>query len=291
MTERAHGRRPLFTLRAGARELRLGERTAVMGIVNVTPDSFSDGGAYFDPARAVAHGLELAAAGADILDVGGESTRPGSEPVGEEEELRRVVPVVRALAQRAGVAVSVDTTKAAVAAAALEAGAAIVNDVSALRFDPALGAVVAGAGAALVVMHMQGAPRTMQQDPRYDDLLGEVRAELAAALGRAAAAGVDPERVLIDPGIGFGKTLEHNLALIERLGDLAALGRPILVGPSRKAFIGRLTGAAPAERLEGTIAACVLSAARGAHVVRVHDVAAVRRALAVADAILAGGAA
>jgi dihydropteroate synthase len=262
-----------------------------MGIVNVTPDSFSDGGAFFDTARAVAHGLELAAAGADILDVGGESTRPGSDPVPEPEELRRVVPVVRALAERGGVAVSVDTTKAAVAAAALAAGATIVNDVSALRFDPALAGVVARAGALLVVMHMQGAPRTMQLDPRYDDLLGEVRAELSAALGRAAAAGVDPEQVLVDPGIGFGKTLEHNLALIDRLGELAALGRPILVGPSRKAFIGRLTGAPPAERQEGTIAACCLAAARGAHVVRVHDVAAVRRALVVADAILAGGAA
>jgi dihydropteroate synthase len=291
MGERAHGRRPRFTLRAGTRELRLGERTAIMGIVNVTPDSFSDGGAFFDTARAVAHGLELAAAGADILDVGGESTRPGSDPVPEPEELRRVVPVVRALAERGGVAVSVDTTKAAVAAAALAAGATIVNDVSALRFDPALAGVVARAGALLVVMHMQGAPRTMQLDPRYDDLLGEVRAELSAALGRAAAAGVDPEQVLVDPGIGFGKTLEHNLALIDRLGELAALGRPILVGPSRKAFIGRLTGAPPAERQEGTIAACCLAAARGAHVVRVHDVAAVRRALVVADAILAGGAA
>ena len=280
-----------FTLRAGAHELALGGRTLIMGIVNVTPDSFSDGGAFLDPAAAVEHGLRLAAEGADILDVGGESTRPGAAPVPLEEELRRVVPVVRGLAARCAVPVSVDTTKAAVARAALAEGAAIVNDVSALRFDPALGPAVAAAGAALVLMHMRGEPRTMQQGPRYDDLLGEVRAELAAALARAAAAGVDPARTIVDPGIGFGKSLEHNLELLERLGELEALGRPVLVGPSRKSFIGRITGAPPGERVEGTIAACCLAAARGAHVVRVHDVAAVRRGLAVADAILAGGAA
>jgi dihydropteroate synthase len=280
-----------FTLRAGSHTLALGERTLVMGIVNVTPDSFSDGGAFLDPAAAVEHGLRLASEGADILDVGGESTRPGAAPVPEEEELRRVVPVVRGLAARCAVPVSVDTTKAAVARAALDAGASIVNDVSALRFDPALGPAVAAAGAALVLMHMRGEPRTMQQEPRYDDLLGEVRAELAAALARAEAAGIDPGRTVVDPGIGFGKTLEHNLALIGRLAELEALGRPILVGPSRKSFIGRITGAPPGERVEGTIAACCLAAARGAHAVRVHDVAAVRRGLAVADAILAGGAA
>ena len=280
-----------FTLRAGAHELALGGRTLIMGIVNVTPDSFSDGGAFLDPAAAVEHGLRLAAEGADILDVGGESTRPGAAPVPLEEELRRVVPVVRGLAACCAVPVSVDTTKAAVARAALAEGAAIVNDVSALRFDPALGPVVAAAGAALVLMHMRGEPRTMQQGPRYDDLLGEVRAELAAALARAAAAGVDPARTIVDPGIGFGKSLEHNLELLERLGELEALGRPVLVGPSRKSFIGGITGAPPAERVEGTIAACCLAAARGAHAVRVHDVAAVRRALTVADAILARGAA
>jgi dihydropteroate synthase len=280
-----------FTLRAGSYTLALGERTLVMGIVNVTPDSFSDGGAFLDPAAAVEHGLRLASEGADILDVGGESTRPGAAPVSTEEELRRVVPVVRGLAARCAVPVSVDTTKAAVARAALDAGASIVNDISALRFDPALGPAVAAAGAALVLMHMRGEPRTMQQEPRYDDLLGEVRAELAAALARAEAAGIDPGRTLLDPGIGFGKTLEHNLALIERLAELEALGRPILVGPSRKSFIGRITGAPPGERVEGTLAACCLAAARGAHAVRVHDVAAVRRGLAVADAILAGGAA
>jgi dihydropteroate synthase len=277
-----------FSLRLGEGALALGERTAIMGIVNVTPDSFSDGGSFFDPAAAVAHGLRLAVEGADILDVGGESTRPGAHPVPEREEVRRVVPVVRELAARAGVPVSIDTTKAAVAQAALAAGATMVNDVSALRLDPRLGEVVARAGAALVIMHMQGDPRTMQQAPRYDDLLGEVIAELAAGVGRAAAAGVGPDRILVDPGIGFGKTLEHNLELLDRLDELAALGRPILVGPSRKAFIGRILDLPPAERLEGTIAACCLAAARGAHVVRVHDVGAVRRALRVCDAILGG---
>jgi len=284
-------RRRAFSLRLGARVLELGERTAIMGIVNVTPDSFSDGGAFFDPQAAIEHGLRLAGEGADILDVGGESTRPGAEPVSEQEEVRRVVPVVRELAARSGVPVSIDTTKADVAEAAIKAGATIVNDVSALRVDPRLGAVVARSGAALVIMHMQGTPRTMQQAPRYDDLLGEVIAELSAGIGRAAAAGVEPDRILVDPGIGFGKSLEHNLELLERLGELEALGRAILVGPSRKAFIGRLLDLPAAERVEGTIAACCCAADRGAHVVRVHDVGPVRRALRVADAIRGGRAA
>lgn len=274
-----------FSLRLGARVLELGERTAIMGIVNVTPDSFSDGGTFLDPAAAIGHGLRLVGEGADILDVGGESTRPGAKPVSEQEEVRRVVPVVRELAARSGVPVSVDTSKAVVAEAALAAGATIVNDISALRFDPRLGEVVARSGAALVIMHMQGTPRTMQQAPHYDDLLGEVIADLAAAVGRAVAAGVDPDRILVDPGIGFGKNLEHNLELLDRLGELAVLGRAILVGPSRKAFIGRLLDLPAAERIEGTIAACCCVADRGAHVVRVHDVGPVRRALRVADAI------
>jgi dihydropteroate synthase len=271
--------RRVSSLRLGAHVLRLGERTAIMGIVNVTPDSFSDGGAFLNPAAAVEHGLRLAGEGADILDVGGESTRPGAAPVSEQEELRRVLPVVRELAARSGVPVSIDTSKAAVAAAALAAGATIVNDVSALRFDPSLGKVVAGA--ALVIMHMQGTPRTMQQAPHYDDLLGEVIADLAAGIERATAAGVDPDRILVDPGIGFGKSLEHNLELLDRLGELAVLGRAILVGPSRKAFIGRLLDLPAAERVEGTIAACCCA-------VRVHDVGQVRRALRVTDAILGG---
>jgi len=283
-------RRRRFSLRLGGRVLELGERTAIMGIVNVTPDSFSDGGTFLDPAAAIEHGLRLAGEGADILDVGGESTRPGAEPVSEQEEVRRVAPVVRELAARSGVPVSIDTSKAAVAEAALAAGATIVNDVSALRLDPRLGEVVARSGAALVIMHMQGTPRTMQQAPHYDDLLGEVLAALAAGVERAAAAGVEPDRILVDPGIGFGKSLEHNLELLDRLGELEVLGRAILVGPSRKAFIGRLLDLPAAERIEGTIAACCCAADRGAHVVRVHDVGPVRRALRVADAIRKGAA-
>ena len=286
----AGARRRRFSLRLGEVTLALGERTAIMGIVNVTPDSFSDGGTFLDPAAAVAHGLRLAAEGAEILDVGGESTRPGARPVPEAEELRRVVPVVRELAARAGVPVSIDTTKAAVAEAALGAGATMVNDVSALRFDPRLGEVAARARAALVIMHKQGTPGTMQQAPHYDDLLGEVVAELAAGAARAAAAGIDPDRILVDPGIGVGKALEHNLELLDRLDALAALGRPIMVGPSRKAFIGRILDLPASERIEGTIAACCLAAARGAHLVRVHDVGVVRRALRVCDAILGGAA-
>jgi len=281
MTTRRRG----YSLRLGACVLELGERTAIMGIVNVTPDSFSDGGTFLDPTAAIEHGLRLVGEGADILDVGGESTRPGAEPVSEQEEVRRVVPVVRELAARSGVPVSIDTSKAAVAQAALAAGATIVNDISALRLDPRLGAVVARSGAALVIMHMQGTPRTMQQAPHYDDLLGEVIADLAAGVGRAAAAGVEPDRILVDPGIGFGKSLEHNLELLDRLGELAVLGRAILVGPSRKAFIGRLLDLPAAERLEGTIAACCCAADRGAHLVRVHDVGPVRRALRIVDAI------
>jgi dihydropteroate synthase len=261
-----------------------------MGIVNVTPDSFSDGGAFAGTEAAIEHGLRLAAEGAAILDVGGESTRPGAGPVPEAEELRRVLPVIRGLAARAGVPVSVDTTKAAVAEAALAAGATIVNDVSALRFDPRLGELAARAGAALVLMHMRGEPRTMQEDPRYGDLLGEVVAELAAGVARAAAAGIGQERIIVDPGIGFGKALEHNLELLDRLDALTILGRPILVGPSRKAFIGRILDLPASERIEGTIAACCLAAARGAHLVRVHDVGAVRRALRVCDAILGAAA-
>jgi dihydropteroate synthase len=258
-----------------------------MGIVNVTPDSFSDGGRFLDPAAAVAHGRALLAEGADVLDVGGESTRPGAAPVGAAEELDRVLPVVTALAQ-AGATVSVDTTKAAVAAPCLAAGARWVNDVSALRADPDLAGAAADAGAEVCLMHMLGEPRTMQADPRYDDVVDDVRAFLEARLAAAVAAGVPEERIWLDPGIGFGKTLEHNLALLGRLDALVALGRPVLVGTSRKSFLGRLTGRSDAaDRLAGTLATTVLARARGARGFRVHDVAAARDALLVADATLA----
>jgi dihydropteroate synthase len=257
----------------------------LMGVVNVTPDSFSDGGLYLDPALAIAHGKELVAAGAEVLDVGGESTRPGAEPVGEDEELRRVVPVIQGL-RDAGARISVDTSKAAVAAAALDAGAEIVNDVTALRGDPGMAALCAERGATVVLMHMLGEPRTMQEDPRYEDVVADVKAFLAERLQAAVAAGVDEERVWLDPGIGFGKTGAHNMELLRRLGELRELGRPLVVGTSRKSFIGRVDGSPAAERLGGTIASSVLAAAEGADVLRVHDVSEVRQALTVATAIL-----
>jgi dihydropteroate synthase len=260
----------------------------LMGIVNVTPDSFSDGGLFLDPARAIAHGRELAAAGADILDVGGESTRPGAEPVDAAEELWRVEPVVEALAADAGpgVAVSLDTAKAAVAAVALDAGAEIVNDVTALRSDPELAWLCADRGCAVVLMHMLGTPRTMQDDPRYVDVMDDVKAFLAARIETAVVAGIAEERIWIDPGIGFGKTAAHNLELLRRLGELRDLGRPVVIGASRKSFIGTLTGRGVTERIGGTIAASVIALARGADVLRVHDVAELRDAVATAEAIL-----
>lgn len=256
-----------------------------MGIVNVTPDSFSDGGLYLDAEAAVAHGRELLGEGADILDVGGESTRPGADAVGADEERRRTEPVVRALAAT-GATVSIDTSKASVARAALDAGAGIVNDVTALRADPELADLCAERGCGLVLMHMQGSPRTMQEDPRYDDVVDDVRAFLSERADAALAAGVFGDRIWVDPGIGFGKTLEHNLELLRRLPELRALGHPIVIGTSRKTFIGQLTGREPAERIGGTIASNVLALAGGADVFRVHDVRPVREALQVADAIL-----
>jgi dihydropteroate synthase len=259
--------------------------TKLMGVVNVTPDSFSDGGLYLDPEAAIAHGRQLVAAGAEILDVGGESTRPGAEAVSEEEELRRVIPVIQGLVAT-DADVSVDTSKAAVAAAALDAGAEIVNDVTALRGDPGMAALCAERGATVVLMHMRGKPRTMQDDPHYEDVVAEVKAFLAERLEAAVAAGIAEERVWLDPGIGFGKTLAHNMELLRRLGELRDLGRPLVIGTSRKSFIGKVDGSAADERLGGTIASSVLAAAEGAEVLRVHDVAEVRQALAVATAIL-----
>jgi dihydropteroate synthase len=251
----------------------------------VTPDSFSDGGRYLDAGAAVRHGVELVGDGAAVLDVGGESTRPGALPVGEAEELRRVLPVVEGLA---GVAtVSVDTSKAAVAEAAIEAGASIVNDVTALRGDGDMAALCAERGVGVVLMHMPGTPRTMQDDPRYEDVVDDVKAFLAERVDAAVAAGIDEERIWVDPGIGFGKTLEHNLELLRRLGELRGLGRPLVIGTSRKSFIGKIDGSAVDDRVGGTIASSVLAAAEGADVLRVHDVAEMAQALRVAGAILA----
>jgi dihydropteroate synthase len=255
-----------------------------MGVVNVTPDSFSDGGAFEDAGAAIAHGRRLAAEGADILDIGGESTRPGAEPVPADEELRRVLPVVEGLAGAARI--SIDTMKLRVAEAALDAGASYVNDVTAFRHEPELAALVADRGADCCLMHMLGEPRTMQRDPRYADVVADVKAFLAERLAYAVAAGVAEERIQLDPGIGFGKTLEHNLELLRRLDELTDLGRPLVIGTSRKSFLGRITGRDVTERIPGTIATCVLALERGARVFRVHDVAEVADALKVTAATL-----
>ncbi len=273
-------------IRAGNLSMHFDRCPYVMGIVNVTPDSFSDGGKFFDRKQAVDLALRLVEEGADILDVGGESTRPGSDPVSEEEEIRRVLPVIEAVVKYTTAPVSIDTTKSGVAKAALDAGAAMVNDVSALRFDDKMGAVVAAAGVPLVVMHMRGIPKSMQAGPiEYRDLMGELRVFLEEAVKRAVDAGVGQEQIIVDPGIGFGKMPEHNLTILNRIGELRALGRPVLVGPSRKAFIGKILGRDVNQRLHGTAAAVAAAVLGGAHILRVHDAGPMRDVVGVAQAI------
>lgn len=260
----------------------------IMGIVNVTPDSFSDGGRYLAPDVALEHGLNLVREGAAILDVGGESTRPGSDPVSEEEELLRVVPVVEALAERVGAPVSVDTMKAAVARRSLAAGAVIVNDVSALRADPQMAEVVAEAGCPVCLMHMRGQPKTMQDDPFYDDVVADVVRFLEERMEYALACGVREEQIMLDPGIGFGKSVEHNLALLRHLDQIVALGRPVVLGASRKRFLGVILGAEPGQRTIGTVVTTVVGLLAGAQVFRVHDVKPNFEALRVGLAIMEG---
>src|SRR5215475_6928956 len=268
--------------------LDAGRRTVLMGIINVTPDSFYDGGKRLDPDRAVADGMSMVEAGADILDIGGESTRPGAGVVSMEEELRRVLPVIRGLRRNVKVPISIDTYKAPVARAALMEGADIVNDISALRFDSQMGLLVAAEKVPVVLMHMQGTPQTMQAEPHYKDVLREVQDFLAAQVRFAIEVGVDRENIIIDPGIGFGKTLEHNLTLLRGLPALASIGQPLLVGASRKTFIGKILGVEPDERLEGSLAAAIAAVFGGAHILRVHDVNETRKAIRVADAIRFG---
>ena len=277
-------------LRVGDRVLPTARRCLVMGVVNVTPDSFSDGGRYLDPEAAVAHGLALVAEGADLLDVGGESTRPGATDVPEAVELERVLPVVEELARTAEVPVSIDTRKAAVAAAALAAGATMVNDVSAGRHDPDLLGVAADAKVPLVLMHMLGTPATMQDDPRYDDVVAEVEAFLAERCRAAEAAGVDHQALVVDPGIGFGKRDQDNYALLDQLARFTRLGHPVMVGTSRKGFIGRVLDSPADQRVEGTAATVVWVVERGARIVRVHDVAPMVRAVRMTEAMLRWGA-
>lgn len=269
-------------------DIDMRHRTAVMGILNVTPDSFADGGRYLDSARAVAHGIELAEEGADIIDIGGESTRPGAGAVSAKEEIERVIPVVRGLGRTVSIPLSIDTYKAEVARAALDEGADVVNDISALRFDSVMVSLVAAAKVPVVLMHMQGTPQTMQQRPYYRDVLEEVKEFLLSRIRVALEAGVEPERIIIDPGIGFGKELEHNLALLRGLPTLAFLGQPLLVGPSRKTFIGKLLGVGPEDRLEGSLAVAVAAVLAGANIIRVHDVREARRAIRIADALRFG---
>ncbi|MDZ7370319.1 MAG: dihydropteroate synthase [candidate division KSB1 bacterium] len=256
-----------------------------MGILNVTPDSFYDGGRYADPQAAVEQAMRLSEQGADILDVGGESTRPGSETVPEEEELRRVLPVIEHIAARLDLPISIDTRKAAVAKAALAAGAEIINDISGSTYDPRMAELAAESGAGLVLMHIQGEPKTMQLQPQYDDVVEDILRELEARIAAVQAAGVKREQIVVDPGIGFGKTLQHNLEILRRLEEFRRLEQPLLIGPSRKSFIGRILDLPPEERLEGTLAAVAISVFLGACIVRVHDVRAAKRAALIADAV------
>jgi len=283
-------RKPYTVPLPGSASLHLGTRTLVMGIINVTPDSFADGGLHVEPARAIADGLRMIEDGADILDVGGESTRPGADPLPADEELRRVLPVIERLARDGTVPVSVDTYKARVARAAIDCGAVIVNDVSALQYDEALAAVVAASGAALVLMHNRGRSRDMYREAAYDDVAGEILQELEGAAARATAAGIPREAIIVDPGIGFAKRAAHTWEALARLDEIATLDRPILTGPSRKSFLTSALGErGPNEREWGTAAAVAASVLLGAHIVRVHGVREMVDVVRVADRIRASG--
>ncbi|MGQ9508631.1 MAG: dihydropteroate synthase [Thermodesulfobacteriota bacterium] len=277
--------RTQFILRCRKKTFLLGKRTLLMGVLNVTPDSFSDGGLFFDKEKAIEHGLKMAEEGADLIDIGGESTRPGSKPLEIEEELRRVIPVIESLAKRIDIPISIDTYKSKVAQAAIESGAEIINDISGLHFDPDLAKVASKEDVPLILMHIRGTPETMQKDVYYESLFSEILQYLRAGIEWAEASGVDPEKIIIDPGIGFGKTLEHNLLLIKNLSEFRIFGKPILLGTSRKSFIGKILDAEPQDRLEGTLASTIVGILNGAHIVRCHDVLQTKKAIAVADAI------
>lgn len=287
---------PIATITCGARTLELGPRTLIMGIVNVTPDSFSDGGHFFSRERAMAQAIQLVEEGADILDIGGESTRPFSDAVSESEELDRVLPVIEGLSSQVSVPISIDTTKASVARQAVAAGATLINDVSALRMDPQMAATAAQCRVPLILMHMKGTPKTMQIDPVYEDLIADIKAFLADAVHTAMSAGVDRSAIILDPGIGFGKTIHHNLNIIRNLGRFHDMHAPLLIGPSRKMFIRQLLKKSGAKEMDplgtevarGTQAAVAAAAMQGVHMVRVHDVARTRITLAIVNAITSG---
>ncbi len=275
-----------YILQVNGNSFILGRRTWIMGILNVTPDSFSDGGLYFEKEKAVEHGLRLISEGADIIDVGGESTRPGSDPIPVEEELRRVLPVISGLRNKTKNLISVDTSKSQVALAAIAEGADIINDISAFRNDPKMIAVVTQTRAPVILMHMKGSPKTMQRNPHYENVLEEIKSFLEKKIEFAVEKGLNREKIIIDPGIGFGKRFEDNLTLIRNLNKFTTLDQPILVGISRKSFIGKILDLPPGEREEGTLASAILSVIQGAHILRVHEVAPIKRAILVAETIL-----
>jgi dihydropteroate synthase len=278
-----------YSIHCRKRTLTLGKRTLLMGILNVTPDSFSDGGLFFDKDKAISHGLRMVEEGADMIDIGGESTRPGSKPLELEEELRRVIPVIESIAKEVEVPISIDTYKSTVAQRAIEAGAEIVNDISGLHFDPDLARVAAKGNIPLILMHIRGTPETMQKNVHYDSLFSEILQYLRDSIQRAESAGLDPGQIIIDPGIGFGKTVEDNLLIIKNLHEFRILGKPILLGTSRKNFIGKILNTEVEDRLEGTLSSIAIGVLNGAHIIRSHDVLQVKKALAMADAIRLAG--
>ena len=278
-----------YAIRCRKRTLSLGKRTLLMGVLNITPDSFSDGGLFFDKEKAISHGLAMVEQGADIIDIGGESTRPGSKPLELEEELRRVIPVIKSIAAEVDVPISIDTYKAVVAQRAIEAGAEIINDISGLNFDPNLAKVASKEDIPLVLMHIRGTPETMQKNIHYDSLFSEILQYLKDSIHRAESAGLDPCQIIIDPGIGFGKTVEDNLYIIKNLFEFRVLGKPILLGTSRKSFIGKILNVEAGERLEGTLSSITVGVLNGANIIRCHDVLQAKRAIAVADAIRLAG--
>jgi dihydropteroate synthase len=278
-----------YSIRCQKRILPLGKRTLLMGVLNVTPDSFSDGGLFFDKEKAISHALRMVEGGADIIDIGGESTRPGSKPLELEEELRRVIPVIESLAKEVDVPLSIDTYKSTVAQRAIEAGAEIINDISGLHFDPSLAKVAAKNDTPLILMHIRGTPETMQKGVHYDSLFSEILQYLKESIQRAESTGLDPRQIIIDPGIGFGKTAEDNLLIIKNLYEFRILGKPILLGTSRKSFIGKILNTEVGDRLEGTLSSIAIGVLNGAHIIRSHDVLQAKKAIAVADAIRLAG--
>lgn len=278
-----------YAIRCRKRTLTLGKRTLLMGVLNVTPDSFSDGGLFFDKEKAISHGLRLVEEGADIIDIGGESTKPGSKPLELEEELRRVIPVIKSISAEVDVPISIDTYKSTVAQKAIEAGAEIINDISGLNFDPSLAKVASKEDTPLVLMHIRGTPETMQKNVHYDSLFSEILQYLKDSIQRAESAGLDPRQIIVDPGIGFGKTVEDNLLIIKNLHEFRILGKPILLGTSRKSFIGKILNVEVGERLEGTLSSITVGVLNGANIIRCHDALQAKRAIAVADAIRLAG--